>query len=152
MAVGHTSQRATGFSSRVMRNPGLTALGSGPYSTRSQTEYAQRSVSAADPLDGQINPSTNFGMPSLGALPSLWGPPIPVQPPSAGRSQTAAPAGARAGAGVSGNHPNAQRLDPPPGWLLTGQGATGAGAEPSRLTRTPSNVSAAGTWRTKPPH
>lgn len=136
MAVGHSSQRTAGFSSR---NPSLgPGSRSEPYSTRSQTEYAERSISTAVPVNGWENPSTNLGMQGLGASPSLRGPPGFVQPPAVGQAHT-----------VAGNHPYAQRLDHP-AWRLAPPGSNGGGVQPTALTRMPSNVSAAGTRRAQP--
>lgn len=146
MAVGHSSQRTAGFSSR---NPSLgPGLRSEPYSTRSQTMYAERST--AVPVNGWRNPSTNLGMQGLGAPPSLRGPPGFVQPPAFGQAHTAAAAGSGwLTAPAAGNHPNAQGLDHP-AWGLARQGSNGGGFQPTALTRRPSNVSAAGMRHAQP--
>lgn len=48
MAHGHSSQRSAGYSSRPAGGAGLQSSGYGPYSTRMQSDFAQRSISALD--------------------------------------------------------------------------------------------------------
>lgn len=151
MAVCHSSQRATGFSSRTY--PALQSSSRGPYSTNSQTNYADRSQSALLFQGGWLDQARNadldahlrWGPPAVAQLPTQWCDLSPGPPAAAAQSQTAA-AAATAAAGAVGNHPNTQRLDPP-GWLFARQGLTGGGVQPHNLTRATSNVSAAGTWQ-----
>ena len=48
MALGHSSQRSAGYSSRPTGGAGLQSSGYGPYSTRVQSDFAQRSMRAED--------------------------------------------------------------------------------------------------------
>ena len=147
MAHGHSSQRASGYSSRryTSGGAGLHSSAYGPYSTTSQSALASRSESAAQPLGGQtitdpwedrlLRPQTLTSHMGLMTVPST----------AALQSQTAAPARPP---GFGG----------PPSYLPLGmpdslqrqtqrQGSTEAGAtqlQGAGLSRATSDASAAG--------
>ena len=147
MAQGHSSQRSAGYTSRPPGGVGSQSSGYGPYSTRMQSDFAQRSVVAQDmgrPASTELTdrePDHHWGGPASRAMTnrhldrSLRGRtlgaqtgPLSAPPQVFGPSSTAARAAGNNLPGLCGREMMRQSMQP-----------QGAG-----LSRATSNNSAAG--------
>ena len=154
MALGHSSQRSTGFSSRPVprsSGAGLQSSGYGPYSTRIQSDFADRSISAQgmgrttnEELTNRDNAPRwarlpNRGLPTRGpdppwlpGLASQTGPPgLYAPPPGLGPLPTAARAAGNSPTGLSFSEMYQQSKQPlGPGLPRATSDASAAGMSP----------------------